>query len=241
MQGNSVESSCYLSVTSQSYDLEKPDSKQKSCVFPGTSLVLLWMDLKMSTLTKDMAAGKPPIESSKKDDLNRTVMVKPLVLIGVMLFAVAGPSFAQSSASTSVPLSATVIQGLSLTVSGALSFGAIVAGATPAPSLSAQTNPGAPLITIAGNGSQAVTVTFSTATLTGPGTSLTFTPSVYGSNSSSNQSGSTQVTSGGAVTLSGTSGSQGNYYLWLGGSLNAIPTNQTPGSYSGTWTISVNY
>ncbi len=163
-----------------------------------------------------------------------------LLLGAALILAATEVSSAQSSANTTVPLNATVVQGLSLAVAGTLSFGSIVAGTTPA-SINAQTNSNAPLITVTGNGSSVITVTFGASTLTGPGSAITFNPSVYGASSSSNQSTSTSVTTGGTVTLSGTTGSAGNYYFWLGGSLSALPPIQAPGTYNGTWTISVSY
>lgn len=166
--------------------------------------------------------------------------MKKLVLVAAMLVATAGMSFAQSSANTDVTVNAAVIQGLTISASGALDFGNIVAGTTPT-ALDAQTNGSAPEITVTGNGNTAITVTFSTATLSGPGSDITFTPSVYGAALSTSQSSSTQVLNNGSVTLNGTSGSAGNYYFWLGGSLSAVPAGQTPGTYTGHWTITVNY
>lgn len=166
--------------------------------------------------------------------------MKRLMLAAAIVIATAGMSFAQSSANTNVTVNAAVIQGLTISATGTLDFGNIVAGTTPA-ALDAQTNGSAPMITVTGNGATPISVTFSTASLSGPGTALTFTPSVYGDASSSNQATSSQVLNSGSVTLSGTSGSAGNYYFWLGGSLSAIPAAQTPGSYSGSWTITVNY
>lgn len=169
-----------------------------------------------------------------------------MILIVTILFVTVEMSYAQSSASTNVPLNATVIQGLSTTISGQENFGTIVAGTTPS-ALNAQTatvgsNPGnIALVTVTGNGGKQITVTFSTTTLTGPGTAITFTPSVYGSTSSSNQSSSSAVLNNGTVNLSGSTGSPGNFYFWIGGGLSALPQAQTPGNYSGTWTLSVTY
>ncbi len=172
--------------------------------------------------------------------------MKKMILVATLLFVAVGISFAQNSASQNVPLSATVIEGLSTAISGADNFGTIVAGTTPG-SLNAQTatvgssTGNIAQITLTGNGSQLIHITFGTTTLTGTGTAITFTPSVYGASSSSAQGTSTQVATNGTVNLSGASGSTGNYYFWIGGSLSALPVNQTPGSYSGTWTLSVTY
>ncbi|HEY9165782.1 MAG TPA: hypothetical protein VIS48_06425, partial [Candidatus Kryptonia bacterium] len=77
--------------------------------------------------------------------------MKNLILVSAMVLGIAGMSFAQNSASTNVNVSATVIQGITLTVSGTLNFGTVVAGTTPA-ALSANTNGSAPLFTATANG-----------------------------------------------------------------------------------------
>ncbi|HUI30914.1 MAG TPA: DUF4402 domain-containing protein [Candidatus Acidoferrales bacterium] len=174
--------------------------------------------------------------------------MKKLVIVAAIVIGTFEISFAQNNASASVPLSASVIQGLSTAVTGQENFGTIVAGTTPG-SLNAQSatvgsSPGnIAMITLTGNGGQLIHVTYDAndPLIKAGATNITFTPSVYGSNSSSNQLSSTAVTSGGTVTLSGTSGSAGNYYFWLGGSLSTLPGGQTPGSYSGTWTVTVTY
>lgn len=166
--------------------------------------------------------------------------LKGLLLIAMIVLGATPLSYAQNSASTNVTINATVIQGLTLAVSGGpLNFGTIVAGTTAA-AISAQSS--TVLFTVTGNGGGSVTVTYSGVTLNGPGgATLAFTPSVSGSASSGGQGSSTSVSSGSSITLSGSTGSAGNYYLWLGGSLGSIPSNQTPGSYTGTFTMSVNY
>ena len=170
--------------------------------------------------------------------------MKKLMLVTAMVLGLAGMSLAQSSASAPVTVNATVIQGLTLAVTGATGFGTVVAGTTPATD-----NPNTPpagmsaaLITATGNGGNTVTVTFAaSALLTGTGAALTFTPTLVGDPSNANQGTAAAVASGGTVTLSGVTGSAGNYYFWLGGSLAAIPANEVPGSYSGTLTLTVSY
>jgi hypothetical protein len=218
-------------------------------LFPAQVLSFQWMNMKkiISTDFKGYM-GNTELDSeacSTTRNAGRQNM-KKLMLIAAILLISFKMSFAQNSASQNVPLAATVIQGLSTTVSGEANFGTIVAGTTPN-SLNAQsgtvgTNPGnIALVTVTGNGGQQITITFSATTLTGPGTALTFTPSVYGANSAAAQATSAQVSTNGTANLSGTTGSAGNYYFWVGGSLSALPQAQTPGSYSGTWTMSVTY
>lgn len=138
-----------------------------------------------------------------------------------------------------VNATATVIQGLTLTAIGSLDFGQIIAGTTP-PSLGAQTNGSAPVFTATGNGGQQVWVTYSSSTLYNGASTLSLTPSVYGGPTMT-QAASTPVSSGSAIYLSGITGSPGDYYFWLGGSLGAIPPGQVPGNYTGTFTLTVSY
>ena len=171
----------------------------------------------------------------------RKGIVKNVMYMAAVVFGTAAISFAQSSASTNINVSASVIQGITISATGSLAFGTVVAGTTPA-SLSANTNSSAPKFTVTANGNTSLTVTFAaTLALTGPGTNLTFTPTVVGSTNTNGQSSASSVTSGTTVTTSGTSGSAGNYYFWLGGALASLPGGQTPGNYSGTFTLSVSY
>lgn len=161
-------------------------------------------------------------------------------LVTLLILAAVPSAVAQNSATTDVALNATVVQGLTLVVSGGpLSFGSVVAGTTPA-AVDAQSS--SVLFTVTGNGGSQVKVDYSDVIMNGPsGATITFTPSVFGSSSSLNQSTSTDVPSGSSVNLSGASGSEGSYYLWLGGALGSIPAAQTTGSYSGTFTMTVSY
>lgn len=143
------------------------------------------------------------------------------------------------SNSVLVNATASIIQGLSLTATGSLDFYQIIAGTTP-PSLSAQANGSAPEFTATGNGGQQVWVTYSSSTLYNGANTLTFLPSVYGGPTMT-QAASSPVSSGSSIYLSGTTGSQGDYYFWLGGSLGAIPAGQVPGNYAGTFTLTVSY
>ncbi len=143
--------------------------------------------------------------------------------------------------SATIPVTASVIQGLSMTAVGSLDFGQIIAGTTP-PAISAQSG-AAPEITAAGSGGSNITATYSSSVpMTDiSGNTLTFIPSLYGSNISTNQAGAAIVPSTSAVTLSGSAGQTGYYYFWLGGSLAPIPGGQPPGVYSGTFTLTVSY
>ncbi len=157
-----------------------------------------------------------------------------------MLLGIAGVASAQSSANQTVTINGTVIQAITLSVStSTLSLGNMVAG-TPPPSISATTSP--VMFTLTGNGSSVVSVTFSPVTLSGPSSSsLTFTPTVVGDSVSANQASASPISTGATVTLSGSNYSSANYYFWLGGSVASLPSAQTPGAYTGTFTLQVTY
>ncbi|MCL4510968.1 MAG: DUF4402 domain-containing protein [Bacteroidetes bacterium] len=176
-----------------------------------------------------------PTNRQATGDYTGTINVNALAWV----FAFPFPTY---QANQNIPVSATVIKGLSLIATGSLDFGTVLAGMTPAP-LSAQTNGNAPMFTAAGSRNRKIFVTYSTTIFLndGYGNKLTFSPSLYGSSNSLGQTTSQSVAAGSSVTLSGASSGTGYYYFWLGGSLNSIPTGQPPGNYTGTFTLTVNY
>ncbi|MCL4539871.1 MAG: DUF4402 domain-containing protein [Bacteroidetes bacterium] len=145
-----------------------------------------------------------------------------------------------ATATQTIDIRVTIIPTLSLAAAGSLDFGQIVAGTHP-PSLSAQYDPNVPMFTAAGAPGKEISVSYhSTVTLSDcHGHTLTFTPSVYGSSSQVNQTGSTPVPSGTELELS--RGETGNYYFWLGGMLKSVPRTKKSGSYKGTFTLTVSY
>lgn len=166
--------------------------------------------------------------------------MKKLMLTIAMVLGTVGMSFAQNTANQNVTIDAAVMQGLVLAVNnGTLNLGTLVAGTTPTP-----VSPATSSIefTLTGNGTSNVTVTYSPVTLNGPSSStMTFTPNLTGDPSAANQGSAASVTSGGTVTLSGTNYTSGNYYFWLGGNVGTLPSAQTPGAYTGTFTLNVTY
>ncbi len=157
-----------------------------------------------------------------------------------MLLGIAGVASAQSLANQGVTINGTVIQAITLTVSSStLNLGNMVAGTIPTP-ISAASSP--IMFTLTGNGSSVVSVIFSSVTLSGPSSStITFTPTVVADSLSTNQGSAPSMSSGNTVTLSGSNYSSANYYFWLGGSVGTLPNTQTPGAYSGTFTLQVAY
>ncbi len=132
-------------------------------------------------------------------------------------------------------VTATLQGSVSLSATGSLEFGFIVAGTTP-PSISALSG-GVPEITATGVRNNRSIVTFSSTVVLSDANSntLTFTPSVYGSGTN-NQAGAQPITSGSALTP----GRRVTvYYFWLGGSLAPVPQGQASGNYTGNFIISV--
>ncbi len=140
------------------------------------------------------------------------------------------------SATQTITVTATLLGNVSLSATGTLDFGFVVAGTTP-PSLSALAG-GAPQFVATGVRNNRSIVTFSATTTLNDvnGNTLSFTPSVYGSGTN-NQVGSVPITSG--STLNTGKNTNHNYYFWLGGSLSAVPSGQPPGSYTGAFVLTV--
>lgn len=158
-----------------------------------------------------------------------------IVVFSFILFAYS-TSMAQSSASANANVTATIQQGLSISlVAGtSIDFGTITAtSSTQNPSVTPDAGAN---FHVNGQSSTPVTVTYSNVTLSDGGTNtMTFTPNVEYTSGSTYSSG-TAIASGSTCTLSGT----GDVYLWAGGSL-AVAASQAAGSYSGTFTVSVAY
>jgi uncharacterized membrane protein (Fun14 family) len=183
-------------------------------------------------------------EAGRKNIFNnkttfRRFTMKKLMLVAAMVLGFAGMSLAQSNASGDATINANVQKGLTMSVSNAtLDLGNLVAGTTPAPV--DPTTGTVPTFTVTGDGGHVITVVNpATVTLNGPASAtMTFTTNLVGDNSNAQ---ATAAAVGASVTLSGTSPAAGNYYFWLGGNVGLIPAAQTPGSYTGTYTLSVNY
>ncbi len=166
--------------------------------------------------------------------------MKKLMLTALAIFAFGGVSFAQTSADVTV--SAKVIQALQLNATSAsLDLGTVIAGTTPA-AYTASTS-GVPEITATANGATDLTVSYPASVSLSDGGSghITFNLQVY-SSSSNDPAGANTIADHATQKTSGSDLSSGNAYFWLGGSFaGQIPSNQTPGNYSGTFTFTVSY
>jgi len=170
--------------------------------------------------------------------------MKKLMLVAMMLLGFAAMSYAQNSNNSTATINAYIEKGLTISVSNStLNLGNLVAGITPAP-VSPLTS-GVPAFTVTGDGGHQVNVTFDASVMlykSAPNAdSISFTTNFEG-NSTGTQSGAGSISS--PVTLSGVSPAAGNYYMWLGGQLTdgaGIPAAQTPGSYTGTFHVSISY
>lgn len=171
------------------------------------------------------------------------------VLIAFGLVASATGAMAQSSATATGNATATVIRPITLASSVDLAFGSVVpsgaagtlalTAASPAvPTAVGVTQPGtqagavtAAVFDVGGEGSftYSITLPAAPATITGPAAATmtvdTFTKSAV---------------AGVLGTLSGAAGAAGAQSFYVGGTLH-VGANQAPGSYSGTFSVTVAY
>lgn len=211
--------------------------------FLARSLRLMCIVMKkMSSIqfSKKPGAASFWVESSNNKISNRRLVMKKLMLVSAIVLGTVGMSMAQNTANQAVTINAAIIQGLTLSVAGGpLNLGTIVAGTTPA-AVDPHTSP--IQFTLTGNGTSVVTVQYSSVTLNGPASStLTFTPTIDGAASSANQATAASVANNATVTLGGSNYSAQSYYFWLGGSVGTVGAGQTPGAYTGTFTLTVHY
>ena len=167
--------------------------------------------------------------------------MKKSMLVAAMVLGFAGMSFAQGqTANTGALVKGDVVMAVGITESGTLDFGNIAVNSTPTP-INPNSAAGVPLFTVTGAPSAQVYFTYgSSLSLTGAGTALTFTPNLVGTNVAGDQSGATTVNSGN-TNLVPLDAVNGNYFVWLGGSVATIPVGQTVGTYQGTFTLTVTY
>jgi hypothetical protein len=126
-----------------------------------------------------------------------------------------------------------VMGGLSVTKITDLGFGTIYpqAGLTTVTEVNPRTDPNAASFeVISFNGA----IIFVSWTVTQPGQGLIFIPEV--TSHGSNAALSATLTEGSFFTVS----QNNHHYIWVGGKLEVLP-DVLPGSYSGTFTISVTY
>lgn len=158
-----------------------------------------------------------------------------VIVLSFVLFSFSN-SWAQSSASATAPVTATIQQGLTITLASGtkIDFGTIATtGAQQTPSVTPAS--GANFV-VTGQASTPVTVTYSNVSLTDGGSNtMDFTPNVEYTSGSTYSSG-TAIASNSSCNLS----SGGDVYLWVGGQL-TVAANQAAGAYTGTFQVTVAY
>jgi len=167
--------------------------------------------------------------------------MKKSMLVAAMVLGLAGLSFAQSSVSPQITIGANIVSALTVTTKSNMTFGNVGAGTgavtlNPQALASGQT---AGSFVVNGNLATPVTVTYSApADLSdGSGHTVAWTATNLIGFNQGTVGSATGVASNTQVTLDATSG---NYYFWLGGSINVI-NGQTPGNYTTTFTLNVAY
>jgi len=167
-----------------------------------------------------------------------SVVKKSLASI-LAVIAISTLAFSQSSNQSTVNISLTVMQTLSITEIGTLNFGTAYSGYA-VPPVNPKTASNIPLFTVSGEPNAAISIPLSFNSTTVP-----FTPTVSG-NQTNDQAGSTTLTLGTVsenLSSAGSGNLTGNYFLWLGGHVNndnplpSIPS----GVYNGTYTVQVDY
>ena len=173
-------------------------------------------------------------------------LTKTTALLIVSLF-VTSSLFAQASANANATVTASLVKGLAISHSaGTIDFGEVILDGTG--STETITPDNGAVFEVIGHPNRNVTVTFSTASITNnawagplsaPTGSMTFTPDVEETGTSSSYSGAGAVSSGSAYSAGNVAGS-GYLYLWVGGNI-VVGASQAPGDYTGTFTMSVAY
>jgi len=143
--------------------------------------------------------------------------------------------FAQDNASESVPVTVSLVTGLTIAhTSGNLDFTPVVV--TTALQTIKETPQNGAEFTVTGHPDRSINVSFDDPTPLSNGATgnLVFDPNVEYTDDIS-YSGAIGISSGGTCTLVG-----GDVYLWVGGDID-IPANQESGDYSGSLTVTVAY
>lgn len=162
-----------------------------------------------------------------------------------MALAFSTAAISQTSDHAAVNVSFTLVQAIGITEIGTLNFGTAYPGYA-VPPVNPKTASSIPLFTISGEPSSSVTITLPiTVPLTFSSTTVPFTPTVSGSQTYDQATSSTLSIGTVTATLgtAGTGAYAGNYFLWLGGHVNndnPLP-NLPSGTYTGTYTVQVNY
>jgi hypothetical protein len=171
------------------------------------------------------------------------------LLIAVGLVASATGAMAQSSATATANATATVIRPITLASTVDLAFGNVVPSVAGGTLALTAASPAVPTATgISQPGTQTGTVTAAVFNVGGEG-AFTYTITLPASASTLNGSVSGTMTvdtftssavSGTLGTLSGSAGAAGTQSFYVGGTLH-VGSNQAPGAYTGTFSVTVAY
>ncbi|HKJ44229.1 MAG TPA: DUF4402 domain-containing protein [Balneolales bacterium] len=178
-------------------------------------------------------------------------MKKVNIVIIATVLIVSGFTYSVK-AQASVGVSANVLSQISLSKTD-VNFGTVQQGSSPV----INPDPGAGTkftdidaggqvgeVIVSGSSETSVAISFdhsSAFNLTNGSNTLSYTPTIFADTSSTGGSTISSSLSG----FSHVTNTNGNFYVWIGGSLGsgtpAIPTSQATGSYTGTLTVTVSY
>ncbi len=173
--------------------------------------------------------------------------MKKLVLDAAMVPGLTGMSLAQTgpTAHDNATVSASVVAALTCTSTSPLDFGTVVQGQTKvvSPTAAAPTGGSVGAFTVRGTSNANVIFTFSAPTnLTDAASdNLPFTVAtpVYNPTSNTNTTGTTAFSSSGGGTMAMPAAT---LYIFIGGTVDASGSPNPPtGSYSGAYTLTVQY
>lgn len=171
-------------------------------------------------------------------------------MAAALVVALTSLTYAQTTQNQSVTINTSIIQGLVLgSPSGPLNFGAAAnhtivlgaIGATDTVVTVASTDARAVKLQVTGDAAQTIAVSYATsANLSSGANSLTYTPDVGFSSSSTGPATADYGKNGGTFTLAGTKFNSASGYIWVGGSVTGVPA-ANPGNYTGSLLITVAY
>ncbi len=164
--------------------------------------------------------------------------MKRYISIALVLTAFwATNSFAQVSGTATATVNLTVNAQVTVTTVRDLNFPSHVQDSTAAAVNPNSDGTEAAYLILQTSANHSCSVSYTNTPMTFTTGSISWTPSLVGATTSTNQTSATSVSSGSNVTTSGT----GYYYFWVGGTTAPITNTLPAGAYQGTFDLTVTY
>lgn len=139
------------------------------------------------------------------------------------------------NASATVTL--TVTATVTVTNVRGLNFGTHVQDSTAATVDANNGGTNAAYFTLQTSANHTSTVSYNYTSLASGSNTITWTPTLVGANNSASQTTAGPVANNGTITTN----SSGFYYFWVGGTTAPITNTTPPGTYTGTFTLTITY